>query len=88
VARRSAAFVRRRLSVVLELLCIVLRCENPGQSVALSPLAARADYLISTYRAEGLLPDLTDPEIQKGLDAATTAREYLHRGVGTPGSLG
>ncbi|MCG3124519.1 MAG: hypothetical protein GIKADHBN_02987 [Phycisphaerales bacterium] len=72
----------------LELLCIVLRCEDPAQPMGLSPVAARADYFMSTYRNEGLLPNLTEQEIQEGLHAASTTRDYLHRGVGTPGSLG
>lgn len=76
------------LLIILELLCIIVRCEQPGFSVQLSPAAERAEYVISTYSTEGLLPNLTPAEIDQGLEAAQQVRHHVTMVRGTPGTLG
>ena len=76
----------RDFVLLIQVLCIILQCEpntQAGEPVAL----LTAQGVIDRYRTQGLMPRLSQSEIQQGIEAVTKCQHHLRMGLGTPGTL-
>lgn len=76
------------LQQLLELLCVILQCDDAGQGTASqTDTSEKVAAFIESYETNGLKPYLTGDEIARGLQLSMTTKAHIQWGMGTPGTL-
>lgn len=81
------------LKKFFQLVCVILMCTDDSAALGTAASSEKSatqmtQELIDSYRTQGLLPNLTEPEINAGILAAQGILNHVRSGRGTPGTLG